>query len=115
MAQFLHIIPNLLRDVIDKLEIRRTKAAPSAGVNWDSILFFYDLETQTMNRDVFEGKWKQIRGVAKSWWDKPSDDQPMLNNSQREQFVGILQKRYGYTKEKATSELNEHYSKIKLN
>ncbi len=43
-----------------------------------------------------------------------NDDQPMLNNSQREQFVGMLQKRYGYTKEKAASELNEHYSKEKI-
>ena len=27
-----------------------------------------------MNKDVFEGKWKQIRGEAKSWWGKLTDD-----------------------------------------
>jgi uncharacterized protein YjbJ (UPF0337 family) len=27
-----------------------------------------------MNSDVFEGKWKQIRGEAKSWWGKLTDD-----------------------------------------
>ncbi len=27
-----------------------------------------------MNKDVFEGKWKQIRGEAKAWWGKLTDD-----------------------------------------
>jgi len=27
-------------------------------------------EDQIMNKDVFEGKWKQIRGEAKAWWGK---------------------------------------------
>jgi uncharacterized protein YjbJ (UPF0337 family) len=64
--------------------------------------------------DVFKGKWEKFRGKIRAWWKERNDDQPMLNNSQREQFVGMLQKRYGYTKEKAASELNEHYSKVKL-
>ena len=27
-----------------------------------------------MNKDVLEGKWKQIRGEAKAWWGKLTDD-----------------------------------------
>ena len=27
-----------------------------------------------MNKDVFEGKWKQMRGEAKVWWGKLTDD-----------------------------------------
>jgi uncharacterized protein YjbJ (UPF0337 family) len=27
-----------------------------------------------MNKDVFEGKWKQLRGQAKAWWGKLTDD-----------------------------------------
>ena len=27
-----------------------------------------------MNKDIFEGKWKQIRGEAKAWWGKLTDD-----------------------------------------
>jgi hypothetical protein len=34
-------------------------------------------------------------------------------NREREQFVETLQKRYGYTKEKANSELHKHYSKVR--
>ena len=27
-----------------------------------------------MNNNIFEGKWKQIRGQAKEWWGKLTDD-----------------------------------------
>jgi uncharacterized protein YjbJ (UPF0337 family) len=27
-----------------------------------------------MNKDIFEGKWKQMRGQAKVWWGKLTDD-----------------------------------------
>jgi uncharacterized protein YjbJ (UPF0337 family) len=65
--------------------------------------------------NVIEVKWKEFSGKILALRDKLSDDDQLtLNSSQREQFAGILQKRYGYTKEKAASELNEHYSKIKL-
>ena len=67
-----------------------------------------------MINNVIEVKWKEFSGKIRALRDKLSDDQLTLNNSQREQFARILQKRYGYTKEKAASELNEHYSKIKL-
>jgi uncharacterized protein YjbJ (UPF0337 family) len=59
-------------------------------------------------------KWKELRGQIRKWQDKRSDDQLSKVHSQREQFVGIPQKRYGYTQEKAVSELNRHYSKARL-
>lgn len=63
-----------------------------------------------MINDVAQGNWKNIR----NWWKKRSNNQLVRDNSKREQSIGILQKRYGYTKEKATSELDEHYSKARL-
>ena len=27
-----------------------------------------------MNKNIFEGNWKQIRGQAKDWWGKLTDD-----------------------------------------
>jgi len=27
-----------------------------------------------MNNDIFVGKWKQMRGQAKIWWGKLTDD-----------------------------------------
>jgi hypothetical protein len=35
-------------------------------------------------------------------------------NLVRERSISLLQIRYGYTKEKATSELNKYYSKARL-
>ena len=67
-----------------------------------------------MINDVFEVKWKEFRGKIRKWWDERSGARLVKVNSKREQFVGILQKRYGYTKEKATSELNQHYSNVKF-
>ena len=50
----------------------------------------------------------------RKWQKKRSDDQITKANSKREQSIGILQKRYGYTREKAASELDEHYPKARL-
>jgi uncharacterized protein YjbJ (UPF0337 family) len=27
-----------------------------------------------MNSDILEGQWKQVRGQAKEWWGKLTDD-----------------------------------------
>ena len=27
-----------------------------------------------MNKDIYEGKWKQIRAKAKAWWGKLTND-----------------------------------------
>ena len=63
-----------------------------------------------MKNDFAEVNWKKFR----KWRKKRRDNQISKANSKREQSIGILQKRYGYTKEKATSELDEHYPKARL-
>ena len=67
-----------------------------------------------MINDVVEDKVKKLSGKIRKWWKKRSDDQLTKANSKREQSIGILQKRYGYTKEEAASELDRHYSKARL-
>ena len=67
-----------------------------------------------MTSDVVKTKSKKLLGKFRIWWKKRSDDRLIKVNNKREQSIGILQKRYGYTKEKATSELDEHYSKARL-
>ena len=58
-----------------------------------------------MNSDVFAGKWKQMRGQAKEWWGKLTDDDLEQIDGKRDKLVGILQERYGYSREKAEEEL----------
>jgi uncharacterized protein YjbJ (UPF0337 family) len=63
-----------------------------------------------MIKEFSKVNWKKIR----ERWKKRSDDLITKASSKREQSIGILQKRYGYTKEKAASELDEHYPKARL-
>ena len=57
-----------------------------------------------MNKDVFEGKWKQIRGQAKAWWGKLTDDDLDKVNGKYDKLIGLLQEKYGYTKQQAEAE-----------
>jgi len=46
-----------------------------------------------MNKDVFEGKWKQLRGRAKELWGKLTDDDLERVGGKFDQFVGLLQEK----------------------
>jgi uncharacterized protein YjbJ (UPF0337 family) len=68
--------------------------------------FLNDLEDQNMNKDIFEGKWKQMRGEAKSWWGKLTDDDLDRAAGKFDVLAGILQEKYGYSREAATKEID---------
>jgi len=59
-----------------------------------------------MNEDILKGKWKQLRGEVKTWWGKLTDDEVDQVAGHREKLSGILQERYGYTKEQALDQIN---------
>ena len=63
---------------------------------------------------VIESNWDEFRRKVLTWWQKPRNDQLLKANSVRERSIRILQNRYGYTKDQATSELDKHYSKAWL-
>lgn len=58
-----------------------------------------------MNRDEFEGNWRQLKGKLKEKWGKFTEDDITRMNGKYDQFLGSLQKKYGYSKEKAEQEL----------
>lgn len=60
-----------------------------------------------MNWDQIKGNWKQLSGKVKEKWGKLTDDDLITAAGQRDQLLGLLQKRYGYAKEKAEDELNQ--------
>jgi len=63
-----------------------------------------------MNTDILSGQWKQLRGkVQQKWGDLTNDDLDRING-QRVEFEGVLQERYGYTKERAQREIDEFLS-----
>jgi len=60
-----------------------------------------------MSDDILKGKWKQLRGqVQQKWGDLTNDDLDRIQGAQTE-FEGVLQERYGYTKERAKQEVND--------
>ena len=61
-----------------------------------------------MNKDIFEGKWKQIRGEAKGWWGKLTDDDLDRANGKFDVLAGLLQEKYGYTRQRAADEIDKH-------
>jgi uncharacterized protein YjbJ (UPF0337 family) len=60
-----------------------------------------------MNKDIFEGKWKQIRGEAKAWWGKLTDDDLDRIAGKFDVFAGLLQEKYGLTHERAVAEIDK--------
>jgi len=60
-----------------------------------------------MNKDIFEGNWKQIRSEAKAWWGKLTDDDMDWVAGKAEVLEGLLQEKYGYTRERAADEIDK--------
>jgi uncharacterized protein YjbJ (UPF0337 family) len=67
-----------------------------------------------MNQDIFEGKWKEMRGQVKEWWGELTDDDLDRIDGKADQLIGVLQQKYGYTKEQAEKELNEKLEAAKV-
>jgi uncharacterized protein YjbJ (UPF0337 family) len=60
-----------------------------------------------MNSDVFEGKWKQLKGTIKQQWGKLTDDDVSTLSGKKDDLVGKLQERYGITREQAEKEADD--------
>ncbi len=60
-----------------------------------------------MNPDILKGKWNEIKGAIKTKWGDLTDDELMQVEGQQDKFVGLLQKKYGYSKDKAEKEYND--------
>ena len=58
-----------------------------------------------MNQDTLQGKWKQVRGEAQSWWGKLTNDDLDRVEGSIDKLAGILQQRYGYSKQEAQHEI----------
>jgi len=60
-----------------------------------------------MSADIIKGQWKQIRSMSKEWWGKLTDDDLDVIDGRRDQLIGKLQERYGYSKDQAAQEVNK--------
>ncbi len=60
-----------------------------------------------MNPEILKGKWKEIKGELKVKWGKLTDDDLTQIEGNAEKLLGLIQKRYGYSKDKAEQEYDE--------
>jgi uncharacterized protein YjbJ (UPF0337 family) len=59
-----------------------------------------------MNIDILKGEWKKIKGEVKVQWGKLTDDDLTQIEGESEKLIGILQKRYGYSRDEAMKEFD---------
>lgn len=65
-----------------------------------------------MKKEEFEGAWNQAKGKLKEQWGKLTDDDILRIEGKYDHMIGTLQKRYGYSKERAEEEFrNWKYDK----
>jgi uncharacterized protein YjbJ (UPF0337 family) len=68
----------------------------------------------SMNRDQWEGNWKQIRGRVKEQWGKLSDDDLDEIGGRMDQLVGRIQQRYGMAREEAERSVREWNDRVNV-
>ena len=62
-----------------------------------------------MNKDTLEGQWKQLAGKAKVAWGELTDDELAKVEGSAERLAGLVQEKYGRTREEAEREVKEFF------
>ena len=60
-----------------------------------------------MNWDQVQGKWKQMKGEVMQTWGKLTEDEVDRAAGSREKLEGLIQEKYGSTKEEARDEVDK--------
>jgi uncharacterized protein YjbJ (UPF0337 family) len=58
-----------------------------------------------MNAEQIKGQWLQIKGEIRKQWGKLTDDELDQIAGEKDVLVGMLQKKYGITKEEAEKQV----------
>jgi uncharacterized protein YjbJ (UPF0337 family) len=72
-------------------------------------LFFFSSRRYAMNNDIAEGKWKQMIGRAKTAWGELTDDELTKAEGRVDKLAGLIQERYGKTREEAEREVHQFF------
>ena len=59
-----------------------------------------------MNQDQTEGKWDQIKGRAKKAWGELTDDDFKKAEGSMDKLYGVIQEKFGDTKEAIKAKLD---------
>ena len=61
-----------------------------------------------MNKDIFERRWKQVRGEVRGWWSRFTEADLDTVAGQFEVFLVLLREKYGYSRARAVKEIDQH-------
>jgi uncharacterized protein YjbJ (UPF0337 family) len=65
-----------------------------------------------MNWDQIEGKWKEVKGKARTSWGELTDDELDQVGGKKDELIGKIQKRYGLEREEAERQVDDWASKL---
>jgi uncharacterized protein YjbJ (UPF0337 family) len=65
------------------------------------------------NVDEIKGKWKQQVGAAKIAWGKLTEDELLKAEGRQEKLAGLVQERYGITRDAADKQVRSFLEKYK--
>ncbi|MCB1800789.1 MAG: CsbD family protein [Gammaproteobacteria bacterium] len=60
-----------------------------------------------MNWEQVKGNWNQVKGEIKSKWGDLSDDDLTRIDGEKDKLVGVIQERYGVSKEEAQRQVDK--------
>ena len=64
---------------------------------------------KVVNKDQFQGKWKEFKGDLKKKWGKFTDDDLLQIEGDYDKFEGKMQKRYGDRREEVKKWTDEWF------
>lgn len=67
-----------------------------------------------MDSTQLKGKWHQVKGAVKAKWGELTDDEVLQVEGDAERLSGLIQERYGYTKERAREEVDAFFGRDDL-
>lgn len=60
-----------------------------------------------MNKEIFKGQWNEIKGKLKQKWADLTDDDLKKIEGKHDEIYGIMQKRYGQSKDEVNKSLED--------
>ena len=70
--------------------------------------------TKSMNKDTLQNDWKQLRSAVRQRWGALTDNDLDTVAVKPDQLPGLLEARYGYTRDQAEMEIDLFLSNMKL-
>ena len=64
-----------------------------------------------MNKDVINGKWKEIKGDIRKMWGNVTGDELEKTKGDMTSISGLIQQRYGHEKDEVSNKLTSIFKK----